>query len=84
MRHLAGIVFYRGRLTELTVKHGLGVRVSRTDDLKRIDEDFSRGRNEPAYWPYQSVRSRSTDFWQVGFEPGQVPIALKPAFYLGF
>jgi hypothetical protein len=34
--------------------------------------------------PYQSVRSRSTDFGQVGFEPGQVPTALKPAFYLGF
>jgi hypothetical protein len=30
------------------------------------------------------IRSRSTAFGQVGFEPGQVPIALKPAFYLGF
>ena len=34
--------------------------------------------------PYQSVRFRSTDFGQVGFEPGQVPTPLKPAFYLGF
>ncbi len=34
--------------------------------------------------PYQSVRSRGTDFGQLGFEPGQVPTALKPAFYLGF
>ena len=34
--------------------------------------------------PYQSVRSRSTDFGQVGFEPEQVPTARKPAFYLGF
>lgn len=23
-------------------------------------------------------------FWQVGFEPGQIPTALKPAFDLGF
>ena len=34
--------------------------------------------------PYQSVRSRSTDFGQRGFEPGQAPTALKPACYLGF
>ena len=33
---------------------------------------------------YQSVRSRSTDFEQVGFEPEQVTIARKPAFDLGF
>ncbi len=33
---------------------------------------------------YQSVRSRSTDFGQVGLEPGQMPTALKPAFDLGF
>ena len=33
---------------------------------------------------YRSVRSRSTDFGQVGFEPGPAPTALKPAFYLGF
>ena len=30
------------------------------------------------------VRSRSTDFGHVGFEPEQVPTALKLAFYLGF
>ncbi len=30
------------------------------------------------------VRSRSTDFGQVGFEPKQVPTARKPAFDLGF
>jgi len=35
-------------------------------------------------WEYQSVRSRSTDFGQVGFEPQQVTTALKLAFYLGF
>jgi len=34
--------------------------------------------------PYQSVRSRSTDFGRVGFEPGQMPTTLKSAFYLGF
>jgi len=33
---------------------------------------------------YQSVRSRSTDFGQVGFEPEQVPTTRKSAFYLGF
>jgi hypothetical protein len=40
------------------------------------------GQNEAA--PHQSVRSRSTDFGQVGCEPGQVPTTLKPAVYLGF
>jgi hypothetical protein len=34
--------------------------------------------------PYQSVRSRSLDFGQVGFEPEQVLTALNPALYLGF
>ncbi len=34
--------------------------------------------------PYQIVRSRSTDFGQVGFEPERVTTALEPAFYLGF
>ena len=38
----------------------------------------------PSPGPYRSVRSRSTDFGQVGFEPEQVPTALKPAFFLAF
>jgi hypothetical protein len=32
---------------------------------------------------YQSVRAGSPDFGQVGFEPRQEPIALKPAIRLG-
>ena len=34
--------------------------------------------------PVPLVRFRSTDFGQVGFEPEQVPTALKAAFYQGF
>jgi hypothetical protein len=34
--------------------------------------------------PYQSVRSGSTDFGQVAFEPAQVLTARKPAIYLPF
>ena len=44
---------------------------------------FNGVRSRPT-GPYQSVRFRSTDFGQVGFEPERVPTALKPAFYLGF
>jgi restriction system protein len=28
------------RLTELMVEHGVGVRISRTVEFKRLDEDF--------------------------------------------
>jgi len=34
--------------------------------------------------PYQSVRSRSTEFRQVGCEPEQLPTARRPAFGQGF
>jgi hypothetical protein len=33
---------------------------------------------------YQSIRSRSMGFGQVGFEKTQVQTALKPDFYLDF
>ena len=41
-------------------------------------------RNAAGQNAYQSVRSRSADFGEVGFEPEQVRAAPKPAFYLGF
>jgi len=41
-------------------------------------------RNATGQNAYQSVRSRSTDLGQVGFEPEQVLAALKLAIYLGF
>jgi hypothetical protein len=73
------------RLTELMVEHGTGLRASRVIEFKRLDEGILSQEDGLALPPpYRSVRSRSTDFGQVGFEPGQVPIALKPAFYLGF
>ena len=51
-----------------------------TDHLSSVDAPLSASPRVP----YQSVRSRSTDFGQVGFEPGQGPTPLKPAFNLGF
>jgi len=46
--------------------------------------EATRPEEAPLVQPYQSVRSRSTDFGQVGFEPEQVPTARKLAFYQGF
>jgi hypothetical protein len=72
------------RLTEPMVEHGTGLRASRVVEFKRFDESIFSQEDGLALWAYRSVRSRSTDFGQVGFEPGQVPTALKPAFYLDF
>lgn len=74
----------RMSLTEPMVEHGTGLRASRVVEFERLDESIFSQEDGLALWAYRSVRSRSTDLGQVGFEPGQVPIARKPAFYLSF
>ena len=72
------------RLTKQMVEHGTGLQASRVVEFKRVDEGIFPEEDGLAPWAYQVVRSRSTDFGQVGFEPQQGPTSLKPAFYLGF
>ena len=72
------------RLTKQMVEHGTGLQASRGVEFKRVDEGIFPEEDGLAPWAYQSVRSRSTAFRQVGFEPRPTPTALKPAFYQGF
>jgi len=75
----AGWPAMRNRIYRVRALHECDPRLRRAGSFvsRRVEPRALSG-------PYQSVRSRSMDFGQMGFESEQVPTALKTAFHLGF
>lgn len=76
------------RIPDLAVLRGRSL-LRRRECWGPVMASGARDGKQAASWgvitgTYQSVRSRSTDFEQVGFEPQPMLTALKPAFYLDF